>query len=329
MGPTGGEARAGRRAARPSIGSPVRLASSLVAVALLACALLPLGAATPIRRAASGPTVLDILQGPNRITEHSGMTVSVEISEPSKVHFAYYTFCRLGNAVCYAPPITLLPRAGSDWFVGTTQPMANYTGMVIGEQAGYNITIQYTNNVNVTEPSNPNPFTNLSIAQSVSGEYLFAMTVESNVYDLSGHVYDASTHAPISGASVSIGPAAANQTTSSSGAYTFVGLVNGSYTVTVIKSGYYIGTRSTTISGSNATDDLSLSNTSGPPPSGSSSGGGWGNVLTNPAVIYVVAAVVVAVILLELFVLRRRPRPPAPIAPPSTAPSSPPGSGGS
>jgi Carboxypeptidase regulatory-like domain len=261
-------------------------------------------------------------------TEQDNFTVSLEVANTAGIQFVYFTFCQLSSPVCYLPVSMALQ--GTNWYVGTTKPMTSYLGMTVGVRAGYNITIVYSDNQNVTEPTVPNPFGNLTIAQSVTGEYMFQMTVSPSVYALRGVVADSATSTGISGARVSLTPGTHLAiTTGSTGAYSFPGLLNGTYTVSVSQHGYQTINASVAIAGRDAVKDISLANDSsllnhhGSRPSGM-----WG--LFNPFVgvgPWVIAAVLVGVVALVAFAImrKRKPKGDSPSADPS--PEASPGSG--
>jgi hypothetical protein len=238
-------------------------------------------------------------------TEQSNFTVSLKVANSSGITFVYFTFCQLSSPLCYLP-VSMLPQ-GNNWYVGTTKPMTQYNGMTVGVRAGYNITIEYSDNTNVTEPSVPNPFGNLSIAQSVTGEYMFQMTVMNQLYQLSGEVSDKATGKAIGGASVSISPGNDSSVmTSASGLYSFPSLANGTYTLSISASGYPDTTTTVPISGGNAVKDVTLTNGTSP-----SNGGGSkpqsasSNWLTGTTGLAVVGGVVVVLVVLSLVVLLR------------------------
>ena len=258
-------------------------------------------------------------------TEQSSFTVSMELSNTANVTFVYFNFCQLGNGVCFLP-VPMSP-AGSNWYVGTTHPMTSYHGMTPGVRAGYNITIQFANNSTVTEPTVPNPFSNLTVAQSVTGEYMFEMTVRNQTYTLGGKVTDSVTGAGIAGATVEISPGNNSTTTSSTGAYSFVGIPNGTYTLSVTDKGYKLDTETVAVAGTSAVRDFTLENATGPASSGQP-GGGPGGLVSNPLVeagLAISVVVVVAVALLAYARSRRRTKelqPPAPDSP-GSPPSGP------
>jgi hypothetical protein len=289
----------------------VGVGAALLAAVLLVSLAGGVGARPP---AAHSGNVLAIDQS-SYTTEQSNFTVSLEVANSTGIDFVYFTFCQLSSPLCYLP-VSMLPHGGN-WFVGTTKPMTQYNGMTVGVRAGYNITIEYSDNVNVTEPSVPNPFGNLSIAQSVTGEYMFQMTVMNQLYELSGAVTDHATGLGIGGATVSISPGNDSPvTTSASGQYAFPSLANGTYTVSVSASGYPETTATVPISGGNVVKDLSLSNATT-----SSNGGGstpphaaasWFAGTNGLALVGGVVAVLIA---LSLFVLVRARRKAGPATP--------------
>ena len=218
------------------------------------------GGASGHAPAGSSSVVLAIQQS-DYTTEHDNFTVSVQVASTAGIQFAYFTFCQLSSPVCYLP--VSMVQQGTNWLVGTTKAMTSYPGMVEGVRAGYNITIVYNDNSNVTEPTVPNPFANLAVTTSVTGEYMFSMTVSPQVYGLTGVVHDAATGAGIAGANVTITPGNLPSTqTSSTGAYSFSGLVNGTYSLSVSEGGYQSATETVAIAGQPVVKDVALANSS-------------------------------------------------------------------
>ena len=294
------------------------------AVAVAACALLLTGlAATPAAhasRSASG-LVLQIYQSPYT-TEQDSFTVSLQVANTTGIQFVYFTFCQLSSPLCYLPVAMKLQN--TNWYVGTTEPMYNYSGMTVGVKAGYNITIVYADNSNVTEPAIPNTFSNLSISTSVTGEFMFQMTVSPQLFGLSGVVKDSASGAPVAGATVNLTPGNFTPvTTDSTGGYAFAGLLNGTYSVSVSRAGFHSSSSTVTIAGSSAVKDVALSNASRS--TGGSDGGFPGGLLSGftPILIAVAALAVVA----GLVLLWRRKRGPASAGPEGAAgrPASPSG----
>ncbi|MFI5418819.1 MAG: carboxypeptidase-like regulatory domain-containing protein [Candidatus Lutacidiplasmatales archaeon] len=271
-------------------------------------------------RADSTTGVLAITQS-NYTTEQSNFTVSMQVANPSAVQFAYYTFCQLSNARCYLPIVMKLQ--GTNWFVGTTKTMSAYPGMKEGILGGYNITIEYAGNVNVTEPTLPNHFTNLIVGPSVSGDNYFEMTVRPQVFALSGVVHDAATGQVLSGAKLTLTPSNnTTATTDATGAYSIAGLTNGSYTLSVTDNGYQLSTVTVAIAGQDVVQNVMMS--SGPAPPHSS-----GGFLSSPAGMASLGGgllLVVVVAVLALMMVRKRKdgaRPPV-MELTETAPPSPP-----
>ncbi len=280
--------------------------SARLAWAVLAgLVLLPLaGAAAAQTPRATTTSVLAIDQSAY-VTEQGNLTVSVEVANTANIHLVYYTFCQLTYYFCYFP-VAMTPH-GSNWYVGSTQPMSSYHGMTVGISAGYNITIVYNDNSTQTEPSVPNSFTNLTVAQTSTGDYYFQMTVMPDVFGLSGVVSDASTGAAIAGASVTLTPGSETTTTSSAGAYTFSGLLNGSYTLAISGTGYRNTSQAVTISGKDVIQNIAVSDTSSPSGGTGSGplGGGIGALLTGPNA-WMIILPVVAVIAAAVGVLLAR-----------------------
>ena len=116
--------------------------------------------------------------------------------------------------------------------------LANGTYMVTPSQAGYTFT-----------PTNQSVTIN---GTNVSG-INFTATVQTNTFSISGTI---TPTAGGGGATVTLsGSAAATTTTDSSGNYSFVGLANGTYTVTPSNAGYTFNpvSQSVTVNGANQT----------------------------------------------------------------------------
>ena len=216
----------------------------------------------------SSTGVLAIAQT-HRVTAQGTFTVSVQVANPASVHYAFFTFCQLSSPVCYTP--VEMNLTNSNWFVGTTRPMTSYPGMRVGVSAGFNITLEYPNNLNVTEPALPNAFANLTVANSVSGEFFFEMTVNDQVYALGGIVHDAATGARLSDASVTLELAPGDNnttTTSSTGSFSFAGVPNGTYQMAVSAPGYASGSQMVRVDGNNVLTDVPLTHAAKASPPG-------------------------------------------------------------
>jgi hypothetical protein len=252
--------------------------------------------------------VLAITQS-SRVSEQQSFTVSVQVADPANVTQAFFLFCQLTSSKCYLPvPMTL---HGTNWFVGTTNPMTSYRGMSPGVVAGYNVSLDYRDGVNVTYPSLPNPFTNLTISTTVTGEYMFEMSVAPMGFGLSGVVHDSATGKALSGASVSLlnsSGSTNSTTTASTGGYSFAGVSNGTYQLTVSAPGFQTSSESLKVAGQSTQANFALTNPSeqGPPPAKS----GWSAGLTQPVVLGSIVGVVVLG-LAALLVYRRRRGPPS------------------
>ncbi|MCI4358293.1 MAG: carboxypeptidase-like regulatory domain-containing protein [Thermoplasmata archaeon] len=274
----------------------------------IGAALLLVGIGGAFAQAPKGaPTVVvQAINQSSRITEHDSLTVSIEVASTANIQLVFFNFCRLTESVCYAPVI--MSQQGSNWFVGTTKPMSSYRGMAVGVSAGYNITLQLTNNVNVTEPGLPNAFTNLTVAESVvPGYYYYKMTVANPLFALSGMVYDSTTGHALAGATVSLLPGSNTTTTSAAGAYSFSGLLNGSYTVSVSEHGYRSSSTTVAVAGSDAVADLRITNSTLPVSNHGTAGSKWWSSYSLDGVspFIFVPAILVAVGLFAFFASRR------------------------
>jgi hypothetical protein len=311
-------------APRPARRGPPAAAGLAVSVALLVLAVSLGGAHAAAARPASVSVLA--LNPTTTVTEQSTFSLAMHVSDATHIQFAYFTFCQLSSPVCYMP--VAMTDQGGNWFVGTTKPMTSYPGMTLGVRAGYNVTIQFTDNTTQTEPTVPNPFGNLTIAQSVTGEYMFQMTVSEPPFVLSGVVSNAVTGTPLSGATVSIAPGNGTVvTTNATGTYSFWGLANGSYTVSAAAAGYVTTTHAVVIAGKNIEQNLSIPTTSSSPSNTGGSGSHKGAMLgpITAANVWVLAVVVAAVVVLLalLLLLRRRGRSARPAPPDGTGAGGP------
>jgi carboxypeptidase family protein len=266
--------------------------------------------------------VLSVLQSSN-VTAQGKLTVSLKLSDPSNVSIMFFTFCQLPpGSLCYTPVV--MASQGTGWFVGTTPPMTAYPKMTVGVKAGYNISIDYKSGVNLTEPTVPNPFGNLTVAPTVTGELVFEMSVVDVPHELSGAVRDAATGRGLAGATVSVSPGnTPATTTSSTGAYFFSGLLDGNYSLSVSANGYQTGSATVSISGRNVTQNITMSNNTTPVnPHGTGTGGaqGWSSYRIAGVSPFVIVPVVIVLVALALSLwLRNSRRPPKT---PSNGPSA-------
>jgi len=273
----------------PARALPATLALGLVLLVVL------MGASASAESPRTAPTsfFLAIYQSSNT-TEQENFTVSIEVANTTNISFVYFTFCQLSSPVCYAP--VAMAAHGSNWYVGTTNRMSTYSGMTVGVRAGYNITVLYDNLSTVTAPTVPNLFSNLTVAQSVSSEYMFEMTVSPTLSDLSGLVADAVTSVGIADATLTLTPGnGLTATTNATGAYSFSGLLNGTYTLSVSAPGYETTNETVTIADANAVQNVPLYAGSGtsPPKGGGGAGGGITSLLGSLGVWLIVAVLVV------------------------------------
>ncbi|MCI4347266.1 MAG: carboxypeptidase-like regulatory domain-containing protein [Thermoplasmata archaeon] len=199
----------------------------------------------------------------SRVTEQGTFTVSLKLASTANIQVVFFTFCQLTSPVCYTPvPMSL---HANNWYVGTTNPMSTYLGMTIGVHAGYNISILYTNMTVLYEPQASNPFTNLTVATSVIGEFMFEMSVQDQVYGLSGHVLDAASGTGLLGAKLTLAPGnLTTMTNSSTGSYAFAGIGNGTYHLNVSEHGYKPMSASVTIAGHDAVQDVRIASNPSP-----------------------------------------------------------------
>jgi hypothetical protein len=253
----------------------------------------------------AAPTVLAVYQS-NYTTAQENFTVSMEVADTTGITFVFFTFCQLSSSLCYLP--VSMSQRGTNWYVGTTNAMTSYPGMKVGVRAGYNITIDYANNSTVTEPSAQNTFKNLTIAQSVTGEYMFQMTVRNQLYGLSGKVTDSTTGKGVAGAKVTIAPGNNSTMTSSTGVYSFSDLANGSYTISVTEGGYRTSNSTVAIDGSSSADqNIAISNATGPKGTGNSAGSGSPNIAGLPVNDWAAVSVIVVIAaLVGILYLRRK-----------------------
>jgi hypothetical protein len=304
--------------------APARAGGAALVLAI--CVLVPPAAATHGPVPGGSNAILAVWQSAPT-TPGSTFTVSVEVADPAAVHFAYFTFCELTNDHCFQPIAMTLQR--SDWFVGTTEPMSNYSGMTAGVAGGYNVTLDLSNNTTLTEPSLPNQFSNLTVATS-GGFYYYEMLVEPEVHGLSGAVTAAASGLAIAGATVALSPGNGSTTTDAVGTYTFRGLVDGTYHLSITATGYTAATATVVIAGRDAFQNVSLQNANGSGSGGTKAGsggnGGTASVLHPPGLYVLVGVVAVVGALLAVWAAWRR-GPPTATARTSNDQTAPPGAG--
>ncbi|HEY6238942.1 MAG TPA: carboxypeptidase-like regulatory domain-containing protein [Thermoplasmata archaeon] len=274
------------------------------------------------------PSAVALYQSPGNITEQGTLSVHLQVTDSTDIQQVYFTFCQLTSSECYLP-VVMAPQGGN-WFVGTTNPMTAYPDMKVGVRAGYNITILLNDNSTVYEPNLPNQFGNLTLAQSVTGEYMFAMTVSDHVYALSGTVTSVATGAGVAGVNVTLTPGPSRVTTTDSvGTYTFDAVANGTYTVSVAGAGYLGSNVTVAIAGQDVVRDVQLSHDAIPPDNGGSPSNGGLGILTTPLGLGALATVVALVALLGLVAYSRSTKkkggrkPSAGVRAETTPPSSP------
>lgn len=307
---------------------------SLAALGGLAVALLVALPGGVARGPASHPAtglVLAVTQTRN-VSENDTFTVAVQVANPTLVNFSYFTFCEVTSAKCF-PPIAMTSQSGG-WFTGSTRPMSSYLGMGAGVSAGYNITIDYKNNTNVTEPRLPNAFANLTVA-TVAGSYYYRMTVRPLTFGLTGLVTDQATGAGVAGARVNLTPGVNWTITDSRGNYVFGDLFNGTYELSAARSGYRSSEVAVTINGGATSQNVAITNLTAPPtPVQHPSSAGPFAILEGPVGYAAIGIAVVAIALAAVLVRRRRKAATSPArnaaaaaeSPPPT--SEPPGAGG-
>ena len=277
------------------------------------------------------PTVVVAIYQTAHITEHQRFTVSAEVGSTTGIQFVYFTFCQLSSPQCYRPVAMALHAP--NWYVGTTNPMSTYPGMLPGVKAGYNITVEYTDNHTVAYPAFPNAFSNLTVGTEVgSGWFMFEMTVSNLTFNLTGTVQDSATSMALSGAHVTLTPGnGTTVTTGATGGYSFGSVENGTYSLVVARPGYTTTTQTVSIAGHDTVANVPMANASIPPGSHSAGKGGLSGFLTSsiggvPAWVIVGAALVAVVVVVGVAFMRRRTRPSSPTddrsgsGPPSSGP---------
>ena len=276
------------------------------------------GAAAAPRPHVTAARVLAITQSPMTVGETDTVTVSLQVNDTSNIQQIYFTFCQLTSSRCYLP-VVMTPQA-SNWFVGTTEPMTAYPGMNPGVSAGYNITLLYTDNSTSFEPSVPNAFSNLTLATTVTGEYVFKVTVATPTYGLSGRVYDSASGSGVAGATVSLSPGNATAvTTDATGAYAFAPMPNGSYTIWVNRSGYLNSSLSVLITNASVVKDVGLT-ASAVPKAHTEPQSPFGFLSTPVGMLAIVALLVVVAVVVIALARRGRSRRGGPASPPSGSP---------
>jgi hypothetical protein len=270
--------------------------------------------------------ILAVEDSPYIVTQHNAVTISMEVSSAANIKDVYFTFCQLTDSVCYLPITMAL--TGANWYVGSTLPMTSYPGMKVGVHGGFNITINYDDGTNGTEPSMPNQFHNLSIAQTVTGEYMFVMVVSNPAYGLTGQVVNDTSGASIPGAIVTVSPGNnTTVTTNSAGAFSFPYLVNGTYTLSATATGYQSYSTKIVISGQDVVQNVRLTSPLTTNHKGSgSNGSGTGFFGTTLGMVSVAVVIVVVVLIgaaLLLWTRRRKAASPAPTNGTAGPPSGP------
>jgi hypothetical protein len=243
---------------------------------------------------------------------NSALTVSVEIADITGLQSIDFTFCSITAQVCFLPTGMVPEQAGSHWYQGTTLVLSKYTHMAVGTMAGFNITVRYTNSTNASIPASsggqPVSFANITAVQAIAaGDYYFEVVVAPPAFGVSGTVTNATTGAPVAGASVSLDTTPASTgTTDAHGAFSWSGVPVGNYTLTVSASGYATRTEPLQVSSAPVVQNVSLSSSkSGGPPSSGSGGGSSDTFFGLPATdafigIGLAGAVVVAVLVVAM-----------------------------
>ncbi|MCI4318944.1 MAG: carboxypeptidase-like regulatory domain-containing protein [Thermoplasmata archaeon] len=283
--------------------------------ALGACALLLAASGVSAESPKSNSSLIVAIYQSNHITEHQRFTVSVQVASTTGISYAYFNFCQLTSPVCYRPVAMTLHAP--NWYVGTTNPMSSYYQMVPGSRAGYNITIVYTDNHNITVPAFPNAFSNLTVATEVgSGWFMFAMSVSNLTFNLTGVVQDSTTSGVLAAAHLTLNAQNGSTTTavtSGEGAYTFGAVQNGTYRLEVAHPGYKTTNQTVVVDGRDTVQNVPLTNASAPAGKKTSGGGGLSGFLTNsfagvPGWAIVAALLVVVVALVAVALMRKRRR---------------------
>lgn len=126
-----------------------------------------------------------------------------------------------------------------------------------------------------------------------------------------GHVYDATTSAPISGASVKVVDTTNLALTNATGYYSFSGLESGTYELNVSITGYDAVQVSFEISaGETTVKDVNLQQED----TGDTGGGGLGTLAL--ATLGIIGAIIVAAVVLMVMKKRKSSEPPPPDVPP-------------
>ncbi|HEV2165957.1 MAG TPA: carboxypeptidase-like regulatory domain-containing protein [Thermoplasmata archaeon] len=296
----------------------------LAAAAFVALSVLvSLGGVLGEHPSAAATGIVTIEQSP-RVTEQGNLTVSVEVGAGASVHFAYFTFCQLvAPYVCFNP--IALAHHNATWFVGMTKSMSSYQGcpgpcMPPGAQAGFNVTVEYTNGTNVTEPTSLNSYPGLTVVKSVAGYFEYQMTVAPTTYSLSGVVSDSHSGTALAGARVTLTPSnqtVATNSTGSTGTYQFTGLPNGTYSLSASANGHETANVTVEIAGASVVKNLPLLNRTGSP--GHPVAPSYGAFFSTPIGLASLAAVGAIVVIAAVVAYSRSKKPRAPMngSPPS------------
>lgn len=295
------------------------IAGTMAALLLVgALVVVPTHAIAPHR--ADFTSVLAIYETPTLITEANSFTVAMQLASAANINRTFFTFCLLTSSRCFQP-VMMEPHPGG-WWIGTTKPMSSYSGMNVGVRAGFNISIIYNDSYADVqyEPALPNVFANLTIGQEVGNVNMFAITVGQFVYPLGGRVVDATTGAGLAGATVAVTPGNVSSTvTNATGSYAFPGLPNGTYNLSVTKTGYGTQKLQVAIAGGSAFQNVQLTaSSSTPPPSHPPASA---NFFTTSLGLGVLALIVIAAITGILLVARQRRRSRGGSPPPTTGSS--------
>jgi hypothetical protein len=308
-------ARGPGRTARNGEVRPVRFArvafAALLAASMLVTIAGPAGAQAPH----PASSLIVAIDQNHPILADGTLNVSMEIASTAGVQLIYYQFCGMTKPVCYTPSITMVENGSSNWYAGSTKPMNQYQGMSYGVAAGYNITIEFTNGTMVHYPTPSSSFPGVTVAlAALADEWVFEVVVQNQTFDLQGTVTNSTSGHGLAGATVSLTPGTNTTVTGPTGTYSFPGLFNGTYQLTVSESGYASQELTVQVAGKPVTKNIALSTHGSGPGQGSPPGGGGGSgplsALTTGTTLYVgIAVVVVVVALAAAWAMRRRPRP--------------------
>jgi hypothetical protein len=291
-----------------------RFARAAFAAGLAVLMLLTLAGPAEAQAPRPAASLIVALDQSHPVLANGALNVSMELASTAGVQFIFYQFCDMTKPVCYTPSITMAENGSTNWYAGSTKPMDQYNGMTYGIAAGYNITIEFTNGTMVHYPTPSSSFPGVTVAYAaLAQEWIFKVVVQNQTYNLQGTVTNSTSHQGLVGATVSLTPGTNSTVTGPGGTYSFPGLFNGTYQLSVSESGYVSQQLTVQVAGQSLTKNVAMSTHASSPGQGPAPGGGggsgWLSSLTHGSTPYIILGVVAIVIaLVAVWAMRRRPR---------------------